>query len=255
MNNEIIELVKTYPEWISKQITVRNIGEYEEITTPFLDRHNDWIQIYAKKVDENKYLLTDGGYTIQDLKNSGVSIDAGRRNTIFLSSLSGFGVKLQNEDELTIQATKTNFPQKKHNLIQAILSVNDMINLSSTTTTHLFAEDVKKWIREKNVRFNEKMEVIGESGLYHKFDIVIPPSPDGKYPERFIQPYNSLNYQQIRALAFDWCDIKDERNAKLIVIINSEDKLSKNIQEICDTFDITTTSYKDIDTITSMITA
>ncbi|HJJ36431.1 MAG TPA: DUF1828 domain-containing protein [Methanocorpusculum sp.] len=255
MVTDINELIHTYADWISDQIKVRNIGEYEEITTPFLDRHNDWIQIYLKEITENKYVLTDGGYTLQDLANCGVAIETERRRNILLTNIAGFGVVLKNENELTIEATKSNYPQKKHNLIQAILAVNDMVNISTSSTMQLFSEDVKTWMRKNNVRFNEKMEVTGKSGLSHKFDIVIPPSLDGNYPERFIQPYNSLSYQQIRALAFDWCDIKDERDAQLIVIFNSNQKLSKKIQEVCDICNITTASFNEIESISQMITA
>ena len=255
MATDIAELVHTYTDWLSNQITVRKIGEYEEITTPFLDRHNDWIQLYIKEIGEKRYLLTDGGYTLQDLADSGAAIESEKRRTMLLTTLKGFGVTLENEDELTIQATKTTYPQKKHNLIQAILAVNEMVNVSTSNTIQLFSEEVKTWMRKNNVRFNEKIEVTGKSGLSHRFDIVIPPALDGSYPERFIQPYTSLSYQQIRALAFDWSDISDERNAQLIVIINSNQKLSKNIQEVCEYCNITTTLFKDIDSISQMITA
>jgi len=255
MIDDISKLVQTYPQWLSKQITVRQVGEYEEITTPFLDRHNDWIQIYVKEIDKKHYLLTDGGNTLQDLAACGVSLDSERRKNILTTTIAGFCVELQNNDELTIAATESNFAQKKHNLIQAILAVNEMVNLSTTNTVQMFAEDLKNWMKAKKVRFNENMEVTGRSGLSHQFDIVIPPSLDGTYPERFIQPYNSLSYQQIRALAFDWYDIMDERNAQLIVIINSNQKLTKKVREVCDACNITAIPFNEIDTISQQIMA
>ena len=33
-----------------------------EITTPFLDRHNDWIQIFVEQLENGRLYLTDDGY-------------------------------------------------------------------------------------------------------------------------------------------------------------------------------------------------
>jgi hypothetical protein len=36
--------------------------QYVEITTPYLDRHNDYTQIYVRR-DNGAFMLTDGGET------------------------------------------------------------------------------------------------------------------------------------------------------------------------------------------------
>lgn len=41
------DFVTFYLAWLKSQISYRQTGPYTEITTPFLDRHNDQIQIYA----------------------------------------------------------------------------------------------------------------------------------------------------------------------------------------------------------------
>ena len=41
-----------------------------EITTPFVDRHNDSLQIYLFQENGN-YVLTDDGYTLSNLEMSG----------------------------------------------------------------------------------------------------------------------------------------------------------------------------------------
>ena len=61
---EIQRLLDDYLAWLKDKTTLRQIDAWVEITTPYLDRHNDSIQIYAKKADGH-FVLTDDGYTDQ----------------------------------------------------------------------------------------------------------------------------------------------------------------------------------------------
>lgn len=45
---EIKQLIDDYIHWLKKEITFEKIGEYYEITTPFLNSANDFIQIYVR---------------------------------------------------------------------------------------------------------------------------------------------------------------------------------------------------------------
>jgi len=255
MVTDVLALIRSYADWIVEQISVRTIGEYQEITTPFLDRHNDCIQIYLKELAENDYLLTDGGYTITDLKACGCPIDTDKRIDLLHETLRGFGVQLEEENELTVHASPGNFPQRKHNLIQAVLAVNDLAYTSKQNVGLLFTEDVKQWLKKLNVRYIEKTAIFGKSGLGHAFDIVIAPSLDGKYPERIIQPFNNPTLQQAQALAFKWTDIKETRNISIYVVTKPGRTLSKNVIDICETCDMNIVSYDNIDSIAQQITA
>jgi len=114
-------LVNTYIEWLRQNISIKEINGIYEITTPFLDRHNDHIQIYVKKSDGG-LILTDNGQTITNLRLSGFEITPEKRQ-ILNSNLKSFGIQLIDE-ELVAKATPENFPQKKHNLIKAILYIS-----------------------------------------------------------------------------------------------------------------------------------
>lgn len=122
--NECQDLVDTYTEWFRQRISVKDIKGVCEITTPFLDRHNDQLQIYVKRAGDT-IILTDDGYTIRDLRLSGFEITTEKREQVLHSILNGFGAHLQ-DDEIFVEAKTENFPQKKHNMIQAILAVNDL---------------------------------------------------------------------------------------------------------------------------------
>jgi hypothetical protein len=57
---------------INKTIFIKT-KDWVEITTPYIDRHNDYIQIYIKK-SKDSFILTDDRYTIDDLLLSGVRL-------------------------------------------------------------------------------------------------------------------------------------------------------------------------------------
>lgn len=55
---EIKQLIDDYIHWLKKEITFEKIGEYYEITTPFLNSANDFIQIYVR-IDKDTIFFTD----------------------------------------------------------------------------------------------------------------------------------------------------------------------------------------------------
>lgn len=47
---EVKDLTNQYIQWLKGKTTFREIGQkWIEITTPYLDRHNDYIQIFVQK--------------------------------------------------------------------------------------------------------------------------------------------------------------------------------------------------------------
>ena len=53
---DIKKLIDEYTSWLNKEITFEQVGEYYEITTPYLDNANDYLQIYVKQ-DGNDIFL------------------------------------------------------------------------------------------------------------------------------------------------------------------------------------------------------
>ena len=112
---EIEQLLHNYRAWLRDRTTLRQVnGEtyWVEITTPYLDRHNDALQIYVR-AENGGYVLTDDGYTIHDLQASGCNL-TGKR-----------------DEALEVQSTADTFPLKKHSLVQAMLAVNDLFYLAA----------------------------------------------------------------------------------------------------------------------------
>jgi hypothetical protein len=124
MIEEIQNLIDNYVRWLKDKTVLRQVKDWVEITTPYLDRHNDYLQIYAKR-QNGGYLLTDDGYVLEDLEQSGCKLESAKRQALLRITLNGFGVQT-NEGRLEIHASPDNFGLRKHNLIQAMLAVNDL---------------------------------------------------------------------------------------------------------------------------------
>lgn len=222
MKEEIQKLIQGYFHWLKDKTVLKQINQsWLEITTPHLDRHNDCLQIYAKK-DTNGYILTDDGYVIGDLINSGCSLATPKRQELLKLTLAGFGVRLEDES-LQIHATPENFSLKKHSILQAMLAVNDLFYLSSPMVSSLFYEDVVAWLDVSDIRYTPNVKFTGKSGYDHLFEFVIPKSK--KQPERIIQTLNHPRKDSAEALVFKWLDTKDTRpkDSKLFAFLNNTD--------------------------------
>ena len=151
MIEDIRRQLDAYHAWLRDKSVLRQINQWVEITTPYLDRHNDYLQIYAKPVNGG-YLLTDDGYTIDDLEQSGCGLETGKRQELLQMTVNGFGVQVQDKI-LQVKASADNFAIRKHNLIQTMLAVNDMFYLAEPRIASLFLEDVASWLDGCEIRY------------------------------------------------------------------------------------------------------
>ncbi|MBM3326373.1 MAG: DUF1829 domain-containing protein [Calditrichaeota bacterium] len=221
MIEEIQILLDNYTEWLGDKTVLRQINDWVEITTPYLDRHNDYIQIYAQR-NNGGFLLTDDGWTISDLESSGCKIQSGKRQDHLKMVLNGFGVA-ENNGALQVFTYKDNFALRKHNLLQAILTVNDMFYLSEAVIKPLFLEDVTNWLDENSIRYIPRVKFSGKSGYDHLFDFVIPKSRT--MPERIIRAINRPGKESAQAFVFAWLDTREVRppDSQAYAIINDSD--------------------------------
>ena len=211
-------LINNYVGWIKERTSFRSIDDWVEITTPFLDRHNDHIQIYVQETKDG-YLLTDDGYTIRDLEISGCALNTPKRKALLEANINGFGVNL-NGKAIEVFADEYNFAQKKHNLIQAILSVDDLFYTAQANVESLFREDVSKWLDSNEVRYIPDIIFSGQSGLEHRFSFVIPKSK--AEPERVLQAINNPTKNSVELFVFAWIDTIKARpeGTKAYAILN-----------------------------------
>lgn len=207
VKNDIQKLIDNYVAWLKDNTQLRQIEDWVEISTPYLDRHNDFIQIYAKK-NNGGYLLTDDGYTIDDLEMCGCNITHNRQE-LLQTTINGFGVQLLDDKRLEVYATRDNFAMRKHNLIQSMLAVNDLFYTVKPVVESLFLEDVTAWLELNEIRFTPNTSFAGKSGYIHNFQFIIPASK--KKPERILQTLSHPDKERTQSLAFSWIDTKNVR--------------------------------------------
>lgn len=237
MIQEIQRLLDAYHAWLKDKTVLRQIDQWIEITTPYLDRHNDYVQIYARKANGG-FVLTDDGYTINDLEQSGCKLNSPKRQDLLKMTLNGFGVQLR-DSSLEVHASPDNFALRKHNLVQAMLAVNDMFYLAVPMVASFFYEDVVAWLDVHDIRYTPKVKFTGKTGYDHLFDFVIPKSR--RQPERIIQTINRPNRDTAQAVVLSWIDTKEVRapDSRAYALLNdAEQAVSTNVLDALRSYDV-----------------
>ncbi len=238
MIREVNDLMDSHWKWLRDSTAIRSLDSgWVEITTPYLDRHNDMLQIYASR-DDRGLLLTDDGDTLHDLEICGCKLVTPKRQSLLQQTLAGFGVELR-DGAIEVRTSSENFALRKHSLIQAMLAVNDLFFLSVSNVSSLFLEDVQTWLDTEEIRYTPKVKLSGKSGFDHLFEFVIPKSKTR--PERLLHAINSPSRDTAELITFKWMDTKDVRppNSQAYAILNdSEHSVSQGIQDALRRYEI-----------------
>lgn len=209
MNATPHQILDDYLAWLRSHSEVRKVADWGEITVPFLDRHNDHLQLYVKR-QNGDVVFTDDGYTVSDLEMSGCSLASPKRRGLLDLTLNGFGVRLEG-DALVVTASPADAPRKMHNLVQAMLAVDDLFYLAEPVVMSLFVEDAAAWLDESGVRYTADVKFTGKSGYDYRFDFVVPASR--RQPERVIRAINHPTRDAAQTLAFAWVDTREARSS------------------------------------------
>ncbi len=204
---ECQKLIDGYVAWLRQGLSAEGIGEACELTTPFLDRHNDHLQVYATRRN-GAILLSDDGYILSDLRTSGLEVDTPKRKMVLDGVLKGLGVRSE-DNRLTVEASESNLGQRLHSLVQAMLAVNDMFVMAQPRVASFFFEDVRNFLDSLDVRYTPRVKLAGKSGYDHGIDFLIPKSK--KRPERILQAIGTPKKDNI--FAYLWT-LNDTRAAR-----------------------------------------
>ena len=236
--SNIEHLLDNYYAWLRDKTAWKQIDKWAEITTPYLDRNNDYIQIYLKE-HEGGFLLTDDGAIIGGLAQEGCALDSEKRQKLLQTTLNGYGISCGDDKSLQVKADQDNFALRKHSLVQAMLAVNDMFYLASPHIASLFFEDVRDWLELSKIRYSEHVSFMGKSGFVRKFDFLIPKSD--RQSERIIKTINNPDKNSADALIMDWLDTREQRpeESQAYAMVNdNERKVSSNLPNALESYDI-----------------
>ena len=244
---EIQDLIDEYISFIKKGISYRKLETGYEITTPFLNDCNDHIQIYIQDIEKDQIIFSDGGDTLSYLSEIGISYTGNRKN-IIQAALRSYGVEIDKDECLTIKASVRNAPQQEHNLIQAILKINDMEFTTKSRVSSMFADDVAAYFEKHEIYAMTGMSVMGKSTLYHTYDFLI--GRDKYFPERFCNVVNNPTRNSIINTIFSWNDTSGKRrdDSRFYVFLNDEKKINSDVFTALDEYKIGALPKSQMDT-------
>lgn len=225
---EINSLIDEYTRWLRTEIKFEKIGEFYEISTPFMDNNNDYIVFYVR-LDNDSAFFTDDGYTINQLKNHGIQMNSARKKSI-QSILKNYGTELINE-EIVLKADLREFSQRKHMYIQSIMKVDDLFMLAKNKRTSNFADDIQSFFEQKGIFYSDNVQFTGISGFSHNYEFLLQRSSNN--PERLCRVMNTPSKNNMGNILFAWNDTKPARkpDSQLIVWINDQNTISKGVEE------------------------
>lgn len=213
--------IDKYINWLKENFICERGGEWIEITTPFVDKSNDLIQVYMK-ISEDEIILTDDGNTLGNLEMVGVNINTERRKYELETILNGFGATLRGK-EIVIITNKDEFPLYFNNMIQAILAVDAFYLLSQHRVRSMFWEDVEIFFAKNEIPYKRR-DIEGKSGLRHKFLEIW--NPKDSTTKKIVRVISRPERNNVNSTIFAFEDTKNEigKNVKKIAIINDTEK-------------------------------
>lgn len=232
-------VIESYITFLRERMAFTQVGDWMEIKTPYLDRHNDVIYVYLKREDDGSTTITDGGDTISDLENSGCPLDTPTRQKFFTQVINRFGVEMLGDQLVTHAKVDTQLGLKKHNLVQAMLGIGDLFCLSKATVKTVFHEDVATWLKVKKIINISNVKLPGKGGYDHYFDFVVPQS-DGK-PERILKLLSRPTKDRAENVVFAFTDTREIRqgNPRMIAVLNDEaQKPAAGLDELFGAYDV-----------------
>ncbi|WP_374027696.1 DUF1828 domain-containing protein [Bdellovibrio bacteriovorus] len=240
-----------YLEWLVKHTSVESEGEWQEVTLPFLDRHNDHIQIYIKRSVAGEFIFSDGGATLSNLTMSGFT-KTQRRAQILGTILRGFDTKLNENNQIWTQASSENIGYKFQSFLQTILSTDNLGYFSEENVKSMFFEDVSAWLSQNEISYISGKEFKGKSGYTVDFPFYIPGK--AKTLPSVIQLIGNPKVP-FKPLLFEWIDSEASRGrAQSFTIINDDQiKPSKKLFQAFEKYEIEPILWSERDVLLKRI--
>ena len=231
------DFITQYTKWFKDNSAQRFVNGFYEISTPFLDTHNDIIQFYVQRND-NEFFFTDDGYTLSDIQMSGLNLSSKKLKVLVDSLAASLNVEIIDGAITAKASSPSTVAQTEHKMIQAILKFSDMLYLLSPRVKGIFLDEVSTFFYDNDIRFTPSVMFSGKSGLPQRFDFVIPASR--KEPERMILTLNNPSKQSVQSAIFSWNDVKETRRDKAVsyLIFNNKNTHNNSLIDAAKQYDI-----------------
>lgn len=240
------DFITKYLDWIKLNSSQTFVGDYSEITTPFLDAHNDKIRFYIAK-SSSGFFLTDDGYILNDLEMCGCDVKSKKRKQLMMQLAEAIGVTIK-DNCITVESSESDIARKQHIMIQAMLKISDMFLTTSSRVRGLFMEEIQEFFDKNDIRNTPAVILMGHSGLSHQFDFIIPASR--KMPERVITAINTPTKQAVESALFAWSDVVKTRKADsngYIILNDTKRKPNNDLFTAIQNYELKAVSWSDRD--------
>lgn len=121
------EIINNYLDWFKASAIITPIEsadkETVKVSTMFLDSHNDGIEFYIQKIDDNYIALTDDGWYLQDLESCGLDLNSSRITEQINWYRNFLNFDIVKGEILSVVRLDENIPSKIHAYIQALILI------------------------------------------------------------------------------------------------------------------------------------
>ena len=121
------EIINNYLDWFKSSTIITPIEsankETVKVSNMFLDSHNDCIEFYIQKIDDNYIALTDDGWYLQDLESCGLDLNSSRITEQINWYRNSLNFDIVKGEILSVVRLDENVPLKIHAYIQALILI------------------------------------------------------------------------------------------------------------------------------------
>ena len=121
------EIINNYLDWFKSSTIITPIEsadkETVKVSTMFLDSHNDGIEFYIQKIDDNYIALTDDGWYLQDLESCGLDLNSSRITEQINWYRNSLNFDIVKGEILSVVRLDESIPLNIHAYIQALILI------------------------------------------------------------------------------------------------------------------------------------
>lgn len=226
-------LIDSYLEWYKSTITLKQLKSADQIITPYLNHLNDRISIFIEFLDNNSIKLSDDGVTFNELELMSLNISTDVRKSLINDIIRKYGLFLENGILYNVSENVKDFPQKKHNLIQGILSLYDLLLTNKSNVKGLFKEEVLTFLFENEFGGNASVKFTGSSGIDYLIDYSLGATK--RRPNILFKFQNHPNFSNVTEQKFIADDLKNDPTLKLhgikYVMITGDNTIQEKVSQ------------------------
>jgi hypothetical protein len=118
-------LIDAYLDWLREHSTEQDVDDgWKALTFPFLDRHNDHLQVFVRQGPDG-IEITDDGTVVRDLSHRATDPLSSLHEAEAILKELGLDVILDTTEIRTV-AREDQFPRTLHTLLNAMLAIDGL---------------------------------------------------------------------------------------------------------------------------------